>query len=320
MPQTPYPVTGRVFASDSSTGYEGVSVLLRNTTKESKMEDLTESDGSFAFDLSQFIGGYMHGDSLKLDARMGSFQKTADLTVDTGVLGLDQDLTLAAESLVGIIDLYRLKEEIVIFLRQRLTDPESRGSVKTSTQSGTGSKVKFNVPDTNIKYIDSVLVNNAPQNNYTQYYVEYNDKKELSSPVVYFLTPPANGAMVEFKYNYGQTSWVYPDVPRSDLALGSYPRVSVSFVSVRTAEGGLGALSNITDILGSITVWSTKESELNDIINDIRTIIMENKKDFYYFKLMVPQATGPVLVSTGREERILQQTQDFLIQFRLEVI
>jgi len=319
MPLLMYPVTGRIFASDGTTGFEGVTVTLRNTTRESSKTYLTESDGSYSFDLNQFTGGYANGDSLKLEAAIGSFYQTATLTVDTGVPGLSQDLTLTTEGTIGIINLYRLKEEIIVFLRQKLPDPKERGSIKTSTQSGTGSKVKFDIPDTNIKHIDSVLVNGALQTNYTQYYVDYNDKSDLSNPVVYFLTPPANGAIVEIKYSYGQT-WIYPDVPRTDLSLDSYPRANVNFVSIRTSEAGLGAGSNITDILGSVNVWSINESELLEIVNSLRTLIMQNKKDFHYFKLMIPQGTGPVLVAPGREERVLQQTQDFLINLRLEVI
>lgn len=319
MPLTPYPVTGKIYASDSSTGFPGVTVTLRNTTKESTKTKTTESDGSFAFDLSQFVGGYSNGDSLKLEASIGSFYQSADLIVDIGVPGLDQSLTLAAESTTGIIDLFRLKEEIIVWLRKNLTDPKVRGTIKISMQSGTGSKVKFELPDDDVKYVDHILVDGAIQANYTDYYVDYNDKLQLSNPVVYFLTPPSNGSAVEIKYNHG-TSWIYPDIPRVDLGIDSYPRVNVRFVSLRTSEGGLGSGSNITDILGSIMIWSASESELMDMIKNTRTLIMQNKKDFHYFKLMVPQGTGPVLTSPGREEKIIEQTQDFLIQFRLEVI
>lgn len=318
----PYPITGVCYASDSSTPYPDVNVTLRNTTKNSSKTTTTESDGSFAFDLANFIGGYADGDSLKLEGTLGSFYKSTTLTVDTSLSGLDTTLTLAVEEATNIIDFYRLKEELIVFLRQKLSDPKKRGDIKTIALSGTGSKVKFALPDTNVKAIHHVLVGDVLKSNYTDYYVEYIDKFQLSNPYVYFLTPPADGALVEMTYKHGsaQAEWIYPDIPRPEISLDNYPRVSVRIVGIRTDEGGLHADSNLTDVLGSVVAWSGKENELNGIIQEVRTLIMQNKKKFHYFKLIVPQGTGSMISSAGREEKILQLNQDFLIQYRLEVI
>lgn len=315
----PYPITGKVYASNGTTAYPGVNVTLRNLTKKSSETKTTESDGSFAFNLANFVGGYANGDSLKLEALIGSFYQYANLTVDTSLPGIDQSLTLAAETVNRIMDTYKLKEELIIFFRKKLIDPLSRGAIKTSTQSGTGNKVKFDMPDDDVKFIDCIYINGTLQTNYTDYYINYNDSLQLSNPVVYFLSPPANGAVVEIRYSYG-TSWIYPDTPRTDLSISSYPRANVNFISIRTMEDGLGSLGNITDILGSIAVWSIKENELTSIIKEARTLIMQNKKDFHYFKLIIPQSTGPVLVPPGREDKILQQNQDFEIKTILEII
>jgi hypothetical protein len=319
MPINNFPVTGKIYASNGTSPYSGVSVTLRNLTKKSSETKITESDGSFAFDLANFVGGYANGDSLKLEALIGSFYQSTTLTVDTSLPGIDQSLTLAAETVNRIMDPYKLKEELIIFFRKKLTDPLSRGAIKTSTQSGTGSKIKFDLPDDDVKFIDCIYVNGTLQTNYTGYYVDYNDASQLSNPVVYFLTPPTNGAIVEIRYSYGQ-SWIYPDTPRNDLSISSYPRVNVNFISIRTMEDGLGSLGNITDILGSIVVWSIKENELASIITEARALIMQNKKDFHYFKLIIPQSTSPVLIPPNREEKILQQSQDFIIPLCLEVI
>jgi len=319
MPLNIYPVTGIIYASGGSVGYPGVSVTLRDITQKSSESITSESDGSFAFDLANFTGGYLNGDSLKLEACIGSFYQSATLTVDTSVPGLNQDLTLAAETITRIIELSRMREELITFFRKKLTDPKARDSIEISTQSGTGSQVKFELPRTNAKYIDYVIVNGVLQNEYTDYYVDYNDSLQLSKPVVYFLSPPANGSIVEIKYSYG-TSWIYPDVPRTDLSIDSYPRISLKFISVRTKEDGLGALGNITDILCSLQVWSANANELSDLINDARTLIMQNKKNLHYFMLMIPGEIGPVLPAPGREDKIIEQNQDFMLLNRLEVI
>lgn len=320
MVLAPYTVSGLVYASDGSTRYPDVSVTLRNTTTGISQTQTTESDGSFSFVLANFVGGYSNGDSLKLEGKIGCFYQSTTLTVDTSKEGEDTTLTLAAESVTGIVDLFRLKEELVVFFRQRLVDPKDRGSNKTNVQSGTGSKVKFELPEeTTITAIRSVLINDALQTNYTDYYVDYNDKYSLTKPVVYFLTPPANNATVQFDYQ-DSSYWIFPDVPRADLSLDSYPRVGIGRIIVRTKEDGLHADGNLTDFFGSIVVRSAKENELNSLITDIRTLIRQNKKKFHYFKLIIPQGAGSMIPQPGREEKILQMNQDFLIFNRLEII
>jgi len=314
-----YPVTGIVYASNSSTPYPDVSVILRNTSKKSSMTKTTESDGSFAFDLKDFIGGYSNSDALLVEAEVGSFYQSTTGTVNTGVAGLDFTLTLTTESVIKVINKHRVMEELEIFFRKKLTDPKSRGTVETTTQSGTGSKVKFTLPRANITCVYSVIVDGVVQTNHTDYYVDYKDRNPDDYPVVYFLTPPTNNALIDFNYHYS-TEWIYTDVPRTELSLDSYPRVSIRLLGVRTADAGLGADSNITDMLGTVDVYSIKESELEDLVEDIRTLILQNKKDFHYFKFITIEGLGPVIVSPNREERILQQSQDFIIKFRLEVI
>lgn len=314
-----YPITGIVYSSNGTSPYSNVSVTLRNTSKKSYQTKTTESDGSFAFDLINFVGGYSNGDSLKLEARLGSFYKSATLTVDTGLAGIDQSLNLEAESVTDILDIQRLKEELIIFFRKNLTDPKSRDVLKTVTLSGDGTKVKFDLPDKNVKYIDSVMVDGVYKTDYADYYVNFNDTLALSNPTVYFLSPPANGSIVEMTYHYG-SSWLFCDTPRADLKIESYPRVNVKFVSFRTREDGLGATGNITDVLGSVQVWSASESELTSLINSARTLIMQNKKNFHYFKFIEPSSVSPVLTAPNREEKIITQSQDFVILYRLEVI
>jgi hypothetical protein len=315
---TQYPITGLVYASNGSTKYPDVNVTVRNTTKNSSMTTITESDGSFAVDLKNFIGGYSNGDALTIEAEIGSFYQSTTGTVDTNVAGLDFSLTLSTENCIGIINKQRVMEELITFFRKKLTDSKSRGTVETTTQSGTGSKVKFTLPRKNITCLHSV-VDGVIKTDYTDYYVDYKDNNPDTYPIVYFLTPPANNVLVDFTYHYS-TDWIYPDVPRVDISLDSYPRVSVRFLGDRVSEAGLGATSNLTDILGSVDIYSSKESEIEGLINNIRKLILQNKKNFHYFKFITLQNTGPVIVSPNRENKILQQNSDFIIMFRLEVI
>ena len=317
--QNPYAVGGNVYASNGTTGYPGVSVTVKNTTKNTSETFITLVDGSYTVDLANFPGGYDNGDSIKVRAKIGSFYKEATSTVDIPGGPLSINLTLATESATNIIDIIRVKEELVTFFRRHLDDPLSRGSSKTDAQSGTGSKVSFELPDKTAKVVTTVLVNNVVKTEYTDYCVDYKDKDATSKPIVYFLAPPADASTVEITYKYG-LSWIYSDYPKADMTIDDYPRITVDLLEIRTKEGGLGSLSNITDLLGSVVVMSPKTSQLIDLINDIRVLILENKKNFNYFKLIIPQGTGHTFNPGERGDKILQLNQDFLILTRLEKI
>jgi len=318
MPQDPFPVGGKVFASDGSTGYPNVNVRLRNITRnwtESFTSDPT--DGSYAFDLAN--NGYADGDSCEVIARLGPFYKRETFTVDIGVPPLTINLTLAVEDKIRILDFLRLNEELITFFRSNLTDPSSRGTIETNTQSGTGSKLSFEVPRTTAKFVKSVTVNDTLKKAWEDYYVDFKDKNALSKPVVYFLTPPANGAKVDIVFTYG-LSWVYPDKPRIEISLDSYPRCRVNVFPIMTNEMNLGADSNISELRGELTIYSAKTNEVTDTISEARRLIMENKKNFHHFKFITPSLTTQPIVTFMKENRIIQQTQGFRILSRVEKI
>jgi hypothetical protein len=121
---------------------------------------------------------------------------------------------------------------------------------------------------------------------------------------------------------------IYPDMPRTDLTLTSYPRVGIELTSARTEPLGLGGITHMSDIIVTIYGWmpSNKDSaiagglggtkDLNDLMTNIRGVIRTNAKSFYTFSFMTP--IGSTAIIKGNYDKIIQMSQDFLIKFLIE--
>ena len=318
MALTTYNVSGKVYASDSSTPFPDVEVIVRNTTTNSEILDTTDSNGDYSIDLADLSGGYDNGDSLEITANLGSFYKQETATVNTGVGSTTQNLTLATGNKYEIIDLMLIKTELIEFLRNNITDPNSRLTSQTDTFSPNGSTVKFTLTKSTGKNIRYVAIDGTIKARYTDYYVEYKDSDSTSNPVIYFLTPPGDSTTLEVKYDYGTSAMIYGDVPQVETQLADYPRISIDVTTGTSREYGLNAESNVSDLMVSTTVWSEKIPQVEDLVSGIKKQIAKNKKNFYFFNLIVPLSLSPLIDSPERSNRMVQRTQDFQIKWRLE--
>lgn len=322
MPLASYPVNITIKASDGSTNFPGVNVTLRNTTTKESQSLISNSSGAANFDLDNFIFGYTNGDSLQVQARLGSFYQITTGTVDTGTGSTTFTLTLAAMNPgnIYLVDYLVIKEELVKFIRRMIPDPSSRVSTYTDTFTATANQIKFTLSKSTAKTVLTVLQNSVSLAEYTQYYVDYQDKNSLNNPILYLLTPASVSDSIEVKYTYADSDWVYPDYPRVDLKIDDYPRVMVDFLSATTTEFSLGASDNISEFVVSIIIWSKEMAQLFDLANQIRQLIMQNKKNFFFFYLIKPLNLSPPIASSDRAEKVIQVTQDFSIPLRVEAI
>jgi len=86
MPNTPYPVSGYIYASDGTTLITSGSVLAYNeTTMETTAADNIDSSGEYMIDLANLASGAATGDiifvkAFSSDRRFGYFKFTADAT------------------------------------------------------------------------------------------------------------------------------------------------------------------------------------------------------------------------------------------------
>lgn len=132
---------------------------------------------------------------------------------------------------------------------------------------------------------------------------------------------------VSINYDYGSGDKIFPDMPRDDLTLDSFPRVAIELTSISTEPLGLGGLNHISDFLITIYVWVSVNKDavaanfggitnLNTTMYNIRSAMRTNAKTFYTFPWITPAGTGPMI--KGTNNKIIQQTQDYKIRFLVE--
>ena len=131
-------------------------------------------------------------------------------------------------------------------------------------------------------------------------------------------------------YDYGATAGdkIYPDFPRDDLSLTSFPRIGMGITSIRTEPLGLGGKAFINDILLTVdcVVPTNKDSsvssgfggtdDLSTLLEAVKSRIINQAKSFYSFKWIQPSGASPIIPSTNG--KIIKQGIDFIIKFVVE--
>jgi len=141
-------------------------------------------------------------------------------------------------------------------------------------------------------------------------------------------TALTGGETVAYSIDWGSSDKIYPDLPRDDLTLTSFPRIGIEMLSVSTEPLGLGGTTHISDITISIIVWVPVNqdsnvasgfgglTDLETTMENIRVAIRNNAKSFYTFKWITPLSRGPLI--KGKNNKVLQMNQDFMIKFKVE--
>lgn len=222
------------------------------------------------------------------------------------------------------LDLQKVREEITYFLRSAdiLTTAVRGVTRRTDTYTATAGQVAFTLTQTPVKNIKSLVVNSVTKTLYKDYtFVE-------STGVVTLNTGALVGEAVSIQYDYGSADKIFPDHPRADLTLNSFPRISIETTSSTSENLGLGGVTYITDVLvtiycfvpvnkdSSVASGFGGQQDLSTLLNTARHALVDGCKGFYYFPYIKPTSTGPIIV--GQDNKIIQQNQDFRARFIVE--
>ena len=218
---------------------------------------------------------------------------------------------------MAYIDLYKAREELVVFLRNKniLTTAQRGVTTKTDKFNGDGVTVDFSLTPLSgsVRNVRTVTVNSIMVSFGSGYKVNY------STGVVTLATAPAAGTdNVEIQYDYGTGDKIFPDFPRSDLTLSSFPRIGVDIISAETTPGGHGNV-HITNILFSVIVQDDKTKTISDYGSAIRKAFITARNSFYYLGLVIPKSIGPLILSPNKSDKIMQQNFDFDSRFNFEI-
>ena len=119
------------------------------------------------------------------------------------------------------------KDIIVELWRANIPDPQGRHSSNSESFSATGGQTVFTptptagTPTISLQAVDTVKVNTVLKAKWADYLID------LQTGSIIFRTALSGGETVDIDYQEGSTSWIYPDKPREDLAVSSFPRISL---------------------------------------------------------------------------------------------
>lgn len=225
-------------------------------------------------------------------------------------------------AITGQINLTNIKREIINYLRVNLTDPKSRGTTTLATLSGTGVATDFLV---NVSTIKGIINVEHPVNTALTYGTDYTydtdyDDSGTKKLKISFTAAPASGTdNIEVNYTYGST-WIYPDYSQVQSTLSDFPRVTVDVLLASTNDDSLDGAHKLTNITISITVNDFKPERLDSIIDEIRGLMLNKQKTFYYSKYITPSNISPLIYTENTNNKIFQRTIDFDSLFNFEVV
>lgn len=218
---------------------------------------------------------------------------------------------------MAYINLWEVREELVVFLRNNDIFTTTLRGVTTTTEefNGDGSTVDFTLTPVvgSARNVRSVTVGGTSKALGTDYTVNYN------TGVVTFTSAPVSGTdNVDIQYDYGTGDKIFPDFPRDDLTITSFPRIGVDIISGSSAPTGFGNVHG-TDLLISVVVQAASTKDISDYGKAIRTAIIGSRNDFYTLKVIIPESIGPIIKSNNKSDKILQQNFDFTSKFNYEI-
>ena len=222
-----------------------------------------------------------------------------------------------------MIDIQKVRDELTFFLRNMDILPTSVRGVTTVTENIIGESNQSYIAPENpgLKNVRLLTIDSIELSLFQDYTIG-------SDGIITLITPLQGGEAIQLEYDYGTKDKIYPDFPRDDLTLESFPRIGLALTSSSTEVMGIGGLGHITDIIMTIFLFmpvnkntSTASgiggvSDLNNYYTAIRNAITSNSKNFKSFTYITPISINPIMPSTNN--KIIQISGDYKIMLQIE--
>jgi len=211
------------------------------------------------------------------------------------------------------MNITQIKQEQVVFLRNSDVFTTTQRGVTTTTQEETlSAETTITIDKTNVKNIRSITVGGVNKVLGTDWTVDY---KHSTGCVITFESNQTGESIVTFDYG---SDAIYPDFPRDDLTINSYPRIAVDVMSAPIEPFGIGGDTFISNVSMTIVVYDKNSDDLDSYIQTIKDLYVSNAKNFYYLKFVKPTLIGPTINSADKKDEIMQKNIDILGMFNVE--
>ena len=211
------------------------------------------------------------------------------------------------------MDITKIKQEQVDFLRNNNVFSITERGVTTTTQEATLSSAStITIDKTTVKNIRSITVGAVAKVLGTDWTVDY---KHSTGCVITFIAAQTGASIVT--YDYGGDK-IYPDFPRNDLTINSYPRIAIDIINAPIEPFGIGGDSFISNVALTIVVFANNSDDLDTYIQAIKTLYVANSKNFYYLNFVKPTFIGPTINSPDKKDEIMQKNIDIMGMFLVD--
>jgi len=210
------------------------------------------------------------------------------------------------------MDIPKIKQEQLIFLRNNDVFSITERGVTTTTQEDTLAASDTITIVAAVKNIRSITVGGVAKYVGTDYTVDY---KHSTGCVVTFGSNQTGAYVVT--YDYGGDK-IYPDFPRNDLTINSYPRIAVDVINAPIEPFGIGGDTFISNVAITIVVFSNNSDNLDSYVQTIKDLYVSNAKNFYYLNFVKPTLIGPTVNSPDKKDEIMQKNIDIMGMFSVD--
>ena len=210
------------------------------------------------------------------------------------------------------MNIQNIKKEMVNFLRNQYIISTTIRGITTQTDTGTFAGDSTYTLDTNPTITKNVR--SVTRGTLLAYGEDYT--VNFLTGVITF-TVAQTGAYTII-YDTGNSDRLYPDFPRDDLTIGSYPRIAVDVINAPIVPFGIGGSQFISDVAFTIVVYDDNSDDLDSYIQTIKDLYVNNAKDFYYLKFVSPTLVGPTINSADKKDEIMQKNIDLVGKFEVD--
>ena len=188
-----------------------------------------------------------------------------------------------------MVNIQKVKQEQVVFLRNNDVFTISQRGVTTANATGSlSAQDTITISTVGIKNIRSVTVAGVPKYVGTDYTAAYG----ASSTIITFGSNQTGAYSVS--HDYGADK-IYPDFPRDDLTISSFPRIAIDILNAPMEPFGIGGDSFISNVALTIVVYDDNSDDLDSYIQTIKDLYVANAKNFYYLGFVKPSMIGPTI-------------------------
>jgi len=187
----------------------------------------------------------------------------------------------------------RIEDELTHFLRNNLTDRQTRASNNTETFTADGTTTYFELTGDldsksrhKIMNVKSLTVAGVKKDYISDFDIGFRKESPILGTVQFWNAPTSGTISINYDYLY---SFVYPEAPRVDLTSNAYPRISVQIFNVIPKDVAIGGHVTKFDIIIMLTVVDNKrdyvESTVQEIVNlFVREDVKHGFKTFDYIR------------------------------------